>query len=58
MGRFDVAAAVDEVRVSQGEMHMNLSSSLQSSLNRQLRFITYTNTIFHPDATDIGQNFI
>ncbi|XP_036447833.1 beta-1,4 N-acetylgalactosaminyltransferase 1a [Colossoma macropomum] len=53
MGRFAVVTMVDEVRMSEGEMHMNLSSSLQSALNRQLQFITYTNTIFHPDATDI-----
>ncbi|KAL7859767.1 hypothetical protein SRHO_G00149140 [Serrasalmus rhombeus] len=53
MGSFDVATVVDEVRVSADKMHMNLSSNLQSALNRQLRFITYTNTIFHPDATDI-----
>ncbi|XP_037397293.1 beta-1,4 N-acetylgalactosaminyltransferase 1a isoform X2 [Pygocentrus nattereri] len=53
MGNFDLATVVDEVRMSADKMHMNLSSNLQSALNRQLRFITYTNTIFHPDATDI-----
>ncbi|KAI4896538.1 hypothetical protein NFI96_034133 [Prochilodus magdalenae] len=54
MGTFDVAAVVDQVRVNGvGVTHMNLSSKLQSALNTQLRFITYTNTIFHPDTVDV-----
>ncbi|XP_062872082.1 beta-1,4 N-acetylgalactosaminyltransferase 1a [Trichomycterus rosablanca] len=56
MGTFDVAALVDGVQISgEGEMHMNISSSQLSALNRQLQFITYTNTIFHPNTVDVVQ---
>ncbi|XP_053499268.1 beta-1,4 N-acetylgalactosaminyltransferase 1-like isoform X2 [Ictalurus furcatus] len=56
MGTFDVAALLDEVNISgEGKMHMTLSSPLLSALNRQLQFITYTNTIFHPNTADIVQ---
>ncbi|KAK3519130.1 hypothetical protein QTP70_018843 [Hemibagrus guttatus] len=56
MGTFDVAAMVDEVTISgEGKMQMILSSPLLPALNRQLEFITYTNTIFHPNTADIVQ---
>uniref|UniRef100_A0A3Q0T0J1 Beta-1,4-N-acetyl-galactosaminyl transferase 1a n=1 Tax=Amphilophus citrinellus TaxID=61819 RepID=A0A3Q0T0J1_AMPCI len=38
-----------------GEKHMVLSSSLLSALNRQLQFVTYTNTVFHPKTADTIQ---
>ncbi|XP_030625726.1 beta-1,4 N-acetylgalactosaminyltransferase 1a [Chanos chanos] len=54
LGTFDVAAEVNGVSVEgAGEMHMTLSSRLLSNLNRQLQFVTYTNTVFHPRAVDI-----
>ncbi|XP_026776695.3 beta-1,4 N-acetylgalactosaminyltransferase 1 [Pangasianodon hypophthalmus] len=56
MGTFDVAALVENVHINrEGTMHMNLSSPLLSALNRQLQFVTYTNTIFHPNTADIVQ---
>nr|XP_057911244.1 beta-1,4 N-acetylgalactosaminyltransferase 1 isoform X3 [Doryrhamphus excisus] len=47
-------------------MHMSLSSDVLTNLNRQLQFVTYTNTIFHPSTADAvhveteghGANFI
>lgn len=59
LGTFDVAALVDGVRINgEGQMHMNISSSQLSALNRQLQFITYTNTIFHPNTVDVGKLFL
>ncbi|XP_051996274.1 beta-1,4 N-acetylgalactosaminyltransferase 1-like isoform X1 [Xyrauchen texanus] len=56
LGTFNVAADVEGVKVrGDGEMHMTLSSSLLLSLNRQLQFITYTNTQFHPSTADTVQ---
>ncbi|XP_070695867.1 beta-1,4 N-acetylgalactosaminyltransferase 1a [Pempheris klunzingeri] len=56
LGTFAVAAAVDGVSVKgEGEMHMILSSPLLSALNRQLQFVTYTNTVFHPKTADTVQ---
>ncbi|XP_060750137.1 beta-1,4 N-acetylgalactosaminyltransferase 1a isoform X1 [Tachysurus vachellii] len=56
MGTFDVAALVGDVNVSgDGKMQMILSSPLLPALNRQLQFINYTNTIFHPNTADIVQ---
>ncbi|XP_022597639.1 beta-1,4 N-acetylgalactosaminyltransferase 1-like isoform X2 [Seriola dumerili] len=53
LGTFDVAATVDSVSVKgDGEMHMILSSPLLSALNRQLQFVTYRNTVFHPKTAD------
>ncbi|XP_073326150.1 beta-1,4 N-acetylgalactosaminyltransferase 1a [Pagrus major] len=53
LGTFDVAATVDRVDVKgEGEKHMTLSSPLLSALNRQLQFVTYTNTVFHPKTAD------
>uniref|UniRef100_A0A3B3X0I3 Glycosyltransferase 2-like domain-containing protein n=1 Tax=Poecilia mexicana TaxID=48701 RepID=A0A3B3X0I3_9TELE len=56
MGTFDVAATVDRVSVKRmGEKHISLSSPALSALNRQLQFVTYTNTIFHPMTSDLVQ---
>uniref|UniRef100_A0A665X7W2 Beta-1,4 N-acetylgalactosaminyltransferase n=1 Tax=Echeneis naucrates TaxID=173247 RepID=A0A665X7W2_ECHNA len=53
LGTFDVAATVDHVSVKgEGEKHIVLSSPLLSALNRQLQFVTYSNTIFHPKTAD------
>ncbi|XP_040922405.1 beta-1,4 N-acetylgalactosaminyltransferase 1a isoform X2 [Toxotes jaculatrix] len=54
LGTFDVAATVDNVSVKgEGEKRMILSSPLLSALNRQLQFVTYRNTVFHPKTADI-----
>lgn len=51
-----MAADVDGVKMKgDGEMHMSLSSSLLPNLNRQLQFVTYTNTLFHPSTADTGE---
>ncbi|XP_039657545.1 beta-1,4 N-acetylgalactosaminyltransferase 1a isoform X2 [Perca fluviatilis] len=56
LGTFDVAATVDGVSVKgEGEKHMILSSPLLSTLNKQLQFVTYTNTVFHPKTADTVQ---
>ncbi|XP_062247261.1 beta-1,4 N-acetylgalactosaminyltransferase 1a isoform X2 [Platichthys flesus] len=53
LGTFDVAATVDSVSVKgEGEKHVILSSQDLSTLNRQLQFVTYTNTVFHPKTAD------
>ncbi|TWW56639.1 Beta-1,4 N-acetylgalactosaminyltransferase 1 [Takifugu flavidus] len=53
LGAFDVAATVDKVDVQgEGQSHMTLSSPLLPALNRQLQFVTYTNTVFHPKTAD------
>ncbi|XP_071332295.1 beta-1,4 N-acetylgalactosaminyltransferase 1a [Trachinotus anak] len=53
LGTFDVAATVDNVSVKgHGEQHMILSSPLLFALNRQLQFVTYRNTVFHPKTAD------
>uniref|UniRef100_A0A8D2ZL75 Beta-1,4 N-acetylgalactosaminyltransferase n=1 Tax=Scophthalmus maximus TaxID=52904 RepID=A0A8D2ZL75_SCOMX len=53
LGIFDVAAMVDNVSVTgKGEKHMILSSPLLASLNRQLQFVSYRNTVFHPKTAD------
>ena len=55
MGTLDVAATVEGVSVSgAGQSAMGLSSSALSHLNRQLQFVTYTNTLFHPKTADTG----
>lgn len=52
-----MAAQVDGVRIKgDGEMHMSLSSRLLPNLNRQLQFVTYSNTLFHPSTADTGEN--
>ena len=56
LGTLNVAAEVEGVKVKgDGEMHMTLSSGLLPSLNRQLQFVSYTNTLFHPSTADTGQ---
>lgn len=56
LGVFNVAAVVDAVDVEgEGQSHMRLSSPLLSALNRQLQFVTYTNTVFHPKTADTGK---
>ncbi|KAM9813218.1 beta-1,4 N-acetylgalactosaminyltransferase 1 [Neosynchiropus ocellatus] len=56
LGTLNVAAEVDGVRIrGDGEMRMTLSSSLLPNLNRQLQFVTYTNTLFHPSTVDTVQ---
>lgn len=56
LGTFDVAATVDRVDVKgEGAKHMTLSSPVLSALNRQLQFVTYTNTVFHPKTADTGK---
>uniref|UniRef100_A0A3P9LT65 Beta-1,4 N-acetylgalactosaminyltransferase n=1 Tax=Oryzias latipes TaxID=8090 RepID=A0A3P9LT65_ORYLA len=56
LGTINVAAEVDAVKIKgDGEMHMSLSSSLLPNLNRQLQFVTYTNTLFHPSTVDTVQ---
>ncbi|XP_068170698.1 beta-1,4 N-acetylgalactosaminyltransferase 1 isoform X1 [Antennarius striatus] len=53
LGTLNVAAEVDGVKIKgDGEMHMMLSSPLLLNLNRQLQFVTYTNTLFHPSTAD------
>ncbi|XP_054905811.1 beta-1,4 N-acetylgalactosaminyltransferase 1a isoform X3 [Poeciliopsis prolifica] len=56
MGTFDVAATVDRVSVKgMGEKHISLSSPALYALNRQLQFVTFTSTIFHPMTSDLVQ---
>ncbi|KAM7411929.1 hypothetical protein PAMA_021756 [Pampus argenteus] len=56
LGTFDVAVTVDKVSIKgEGEKHMMVSSPLLSNLNKQLQFITYTNTVFHPRTADTVQ---
>ncbi|XP_069768601.1 beta-1,4 N-acetylgalactosaminyltransferase 1-like isoform X2 [Narcine bancroftii] len=53
LGTFDVAAEVDQVTIDgMGQMHLSLSSSQVDNLNRQLQFVTYTNTVFNPNTAD------
>lgn len=55
LGTLNVAAEVDGVTVKgDGEMRMSLSSGRLPNLNRQLQFVTYTNTLFHPSTSDTG----
>ncbi|XP_017271130.1 beta-1,4 N-acetylgalactosaminyltransferase 1 [Kryptolebias marmoratus] len=56
LGTLNVAAEVEGVKIKgDGEMHMTVSSSLLLNLNRQLQFVTYTNTLFHPSTADTVQ---
>ncbi|CAL8366727.1 unnamed protein product [Lota lota] len=53
MGTLDVAATVVGVSITgEGQKTMELSSNILSKLNRQLQFVTYTNTLFHPKTAD------
>lgn len=59
LGTLNVAAEVEGVKIKgDGEMHMMLSSSLLPNMNRQLQFVTYTNTLFHPSTADTGKTSI
>ncbi|XP_043939529.1 beta-1,4 N-acetylgalactosaminyltransferase 1 isoform X2 [Protopterus annectens] len=54
LGIFQLAAEVDEVSFQgDGEMHLSLSSPQTENLNKQLQFVMYTNTLFHPNTADI-----
>lgn len=56
LGTLNVAAEVDRVKIKgDGAMRMTLSSILLPNLNRQLQFVTYTNTLFHPSTADTGE---
>ncbi|XP_063149972.1 beta-1,4 N-acetylgalactosaminyltransferase 1 isoform X2 [Candoia aspera] len=56
MGTFDVAAEVEGVRIEgEGGMHLSLSGSQLDNLNRQMQFVTYTSTLFHPNTADTVQ---
>ncbi|XP_051499693.1 beta-1,4 N-acetylgalactosaminyltransferase 1 [Apus apus] len=54
LGTLAVAAEVEGVsRQGEGQPRLSLSSPHLDHLNRQLQFVTYTNTRFHPDTADI-----
>uniref|UniRef100_A0A8D0GQI1 Beta-1,4 N-acetylgalactosaminyltransferase n=1 Tax=Sphenodon punctatus TaxID=8508 RepID=A0A8D0GQI1_SPHPU len=56
MGTFNVAAEVEGVKVTgEGEMFLSLSGPQLDNLNRQMQFVTYTNTLFHPNTADTVQ---
>ncbi|XP_034958589.1 beta-1,4 N-acetylgalactosaminyltransferase 1 isoform X2 [Zootoca vivipara] len=56
MGTFDVAAEVEGVKVEgEGGMQLIMSGSQLDNLNRQMQFVTYTNTLFHPNTADTVQ---
>ncbi|KAG7252928.1 hypothetical protein CRUP_002953, partial [Coryphaenoides rupestris] len=56
MGTLDVAATVGGVFIrGAGQQTMGLSSSTLPQLNRQLQFVTYTSTQFHPRTADTVQ---
>ncbi|XP_056305714.1 beta-1,4 N-acetylgalactosaminyltransferase 1a isoform X2 [Danio aesculapii] len=56
MGIFSTAAVVNGVQVEgEGEMQIHFMSRSLASLNRQLEFVTYTNTRFHPNTADVVQ---
>ncbi|XP_044299205.1 beta-1,4 N-acetylgalactosaminyltransferase 1 isoform X1 [Varanus komodoensis] len=56
MGIFDVAAEVEGVKVEgEGTMRLTMLGSQLDNLNRQMQFVTYTNTIFHPNTADTVQ---
>ncbi|KAH1176501.1 hypothetical protein KIL84_021235 [Mauremys mutica] len=56
LGTFDVAAVVEGVRAQgEGETRLSLSATQLDNLNRQLQFVTYTNTLFHPNTADTVQ---
>ncbi|KAH0629021.1 hypothetical protein JD844_010758 [Phrynosoma platyrhinos] len=57
MGTFDVAAEVDGIKVEgTGGMHLTMLGSQLDNLNRQMQFVTYTNTLFHPNTADTEYN--
>ncbi|KAM9616098.1 beta-1,4 N-acetylgalactosaminyltransferase 1 [Morphnus guianensis] len=56
MGTLAVAAVVEGVELrGEGQPRLSLAAAHLDHLNRQLQFVTYTNTLFHPDTADIVQ---
>ncbi|XP_025048459.1 beta-1,4 N-acetylgalactosaminyltransferase 1 isoform X1 [Alligator sinensis] len=56
MGTFNMAATVEAVAVQgEGEHSLSLAGTRLAHLNRQLQFITYTNTLYHPNTADTVQ---
>ncbi|XP_062366949.1 beta-1,4 N-acetylgalactosaminyltransferase 1 isoform X3 [Cinclus cinclus] len=56
LGTLAVAAEVEGVALrGEGQAHLSLAAAHLDHLNRQLQFVTYTNTQFHPDTADIVQ---
>uniref|UniRef100_A0A8V5GX61 Glycosyltransferase 2-like domain-containing protein n=1 Tax=Melopsittacus undulatus TaxID=13146 RepID=A0A8V5GX61_MELUD len=56
MGTLTVAAAVDGVTLrGEGQSQFSISSPSLDHLNRQLQFVTYTSTVYHPSTADIVQ---
>ncbi|XP_067385902.1 beta-1,4 N-acetylgalactosaminyltransferase 1 isoform X2 [Emydura macquarii macquarii] len=56
LGAFDVAAVVEGVTAQgEGETRLSLAGAQLDNLNRQLQFVTYTNTLFHPNTADTVQ---
>nr|XP_042701790.1 beta-1,4 N-acetylgalactosaminyltransferase 1 isoform X1 [Chrysemys picta bellii]XP_042701794.1 beta-1,4 N-acetylgalactosaminyltransferase 1 isoform X1 [Chrysemys picta bellii]XP_042701797.1 beta-1,4 N-acetylgalactosaminyltransferase 1 isoform X1 [Chrysemys picta bellii] len=56
LGTLDVAAVVEGVKAQgEGETCLSLSATQLDNLNRQLQFVTYTNTLFHPNTADTVQ---
>ncbi|XP_057277330.1 beta-1,4 N-acetylgalactosaminyltransferase 1-like, partial [Pezoporus wallicus] len=56
MGTLAVAAVVEGVLLrGEGQPQLSMASTRLDHLNRQLQFVTYTNTVFHPDTADIVQ---
>uniref|UniRef100_A0A8C8RDB7 Beta-1,4 N-acetylgalactosaminyltransferase n=2 Tax=Pelusios castaneus TaxID=367368 RepID=A0A8C8RDB7_9SAUR len=56
LGTFHTAAVVEGVTAQgEGEARLTLLSTQLDNLNRQLQFITYTNTLFHPNTADTVQ---
>ncbi|XP_069662221.1 beta-1,4 N-acetylgalactosaminyltransferase 1 [Haliaeetus albicilla] len=56
MGTLAVAAVVEGVELQgEGQPRLSLAAAHLDHLNRQLQFVTYTNTLFHPDTADIVQ---
>ncbi|XP_019411942.1 PREDICTED: beta-1,4 N-acetylgalactosaminyltransferase 1 [Crocodylus porosus] len=56
MGTFNMAATVEAVAVQgEGEHSLSLAGARLDHLNRQLQFITYTNTLYHPNTADTVQ---
>ncbi|KAM6307933.1 LOW QUALITY PROTEIN: beta-1,4 N-acetylgalactosaminyltransferase 1 [Podargus strigoides] len=56
LGTLAVAGVVEGVVLrGEGQPHLSLAAAHLDHLNRQLQFVTYTNTRFHPDTADILQ---
>ncbi|XP_065510279.1 beta-1,4 N-acetylgalactosaminyltransferase 1 isoform X1 [Caloenas nicobarica] len=56
LGTLAVAGVVEGVALrGEGQPRLSLAAARLDHLNRQLQFVTYTNTLFHPDTADIVQ---